>query len=326
MVNEEKSRAMGMEIVDMHCDTMLLCWRDKSWRLRDNQGHLSLNGMKRGGGLCQFFAVWISRRELETMNAYDLFCQVADRYDEEMAANSDLILPAYCRDDILRNKEQGKLSGILAIEDGVCLEGRIERVQEFYDRGVRLITLLWNYENEIGFPCRDDREEHLKGLKPFGFEVVEEMNRLGMLIDLSHSSEGVFYDVAKTSKKPFVASHSCAKALCGHRRNLDDAQLKLLGEKGGVVGLNFEESFLNDDGSAFTFDRAVEHCVHIANKAGMDALALGSDFDGIENTGEMVDYSNYPLLIDRLSKVFTMDQIDKITHENALRVIGDVIG
>ena len=325
-MEKEKSWAQGMEIVDLHCDTMLNCWRDPAWKLRENQGHLSLSKMKQGGGLCQFFAVWISRREMETISPYDLFCQVADRYDEEMAANSDLILPAYTRADILRNKEEGKLSGVLAIEDGVCLEGRLERVQEFYDRGVRLITLLWNYENEIGFPCRDDQEEHMRGLKPFGFDVVEEMNRLGMLIDMSHSSEGVFYDVARVSKQPFLASHSCAKALCGHRRNLTDDQLKVLGEKGGVVGLNFEETFLNDDGSAFTFDRAVEHCVHIADKAGIEALALGSDFDGIEHTGEMVDYSNYPLLIDRLNKVFTMDQIDMIAHENALRLIGDVMG
>ncbi|MCI8610211.1 MAG: membrane dipeptidase [Firmicutes bacterium] len=321
-----KSDVQNMQIVDLHCDTVMLLWRDKNRKLRSNDGHLSLEKMIKGHGMCQFFAAYISRKEMEYMSPYDMFCQMADCYDAEMAANSDLILPAYTKEDILRNKAEGKLSGVLAIEDGVCLEGRIERVQEFYDRGVRLITLLWNFENEIGFPCRDDAQEHSRGLKPFGFQVVEEMNRLGMLVDLSHSSEGVFHDVARVSKAPFLASHSCARALAGHRRNLTDKQLAILGEKGGIVGLNFEETFLNHDGSAFTFDRAVEHCVHIVDKAGIEALALGSDFDGIDNTGEMVDYGNYPMLIDRLNKVFTMDQIDKITHENALRIIGDVMG
>lgn len=315
----------NMKVVDLHCDTLMGGWQNPDWKLRENEGHIDLMKLKDGGSLCQIFAVWISRKAMETVNPYDYYRGLVDVYHREIDANPDLILKARSWQDIMDNKAAGKMSSMLSIEDGVCFEGKIERVEEAYKEDVRMVGLLWNYENEIGYPCRDDREDHLRGLKPFGFEVIEEMNRLGMIIDLSHSSEGVFYDVAKHSRQPFIASHSCARALCGHRRNLDDAQLKMLGEKGGVVGLNFYNCFLNDDDSQFTFDRAVEHCRHIADKAGIEALALGSDFDGIGETGEMVDYRNMPVLLDRLNKEFTMDQIDMIAGGNALRVMKEVL-
>lgn len=314
-----------MRIVDLHCDTLLGAWQNPGWKLRESDGHINLPKLKEGEALCQTFAVYIDRKAMETTNPYDFYRAQVEVYHREMDANKDLILKARSWQEIMDNKAAGKISGLLSIEDGVCFEGRIERVEEAYRDDVRMVGLLWNYENEIGYPCRDDREEHLRGLKPFGFEVVEELNRLGMIIDLSHSSEGVFYDVAKHSKQPFIASHSCARSLCNHRRNLDDAQLKVIGDKGGVVGLNFYYAFLNDDETLFTFDRAVEHCKHIADKAGMEALALGSDFDGIDDTGEMVDYCNMPVLLDRLNKYFTWDQIDMIAGGNALRVMKDVI-
>lgn len=314
-----------MRIVDLHCDTLMGGWQNPAWKLRENEGHIDLMKLKDGQSLCQLFAVWISRSAMETTNPYDYYRALVDVYHREMDANTDLILKARSWQEIMDNKAAGKMSGMLSIEDGVCFEGKIERVAEAYRDDVRMVGLLWNYENEIGYPCRDDREEHLRGLKPFGFEVIEEMNRLGMIIDLSHSSEGVFYDVAKHSRQPFIASHSCARALCNHRRNLDDAQLKMLGEKGGVVGLNFYNCFLNEDDSPFTFDRAAEHCKHIADKAGIEALALGSDFDGIDETGEMVDFRNMPVLLDRLNKYFTMDQIDMIAGGNILRLMKDVL-
>jgi len=316
---------MSMRIVDLHCDTMIECWRDPARKLRDNQGHLSLMKMQKGEALCQFFAAYISRNELKTMEPNAIFQGIYGEYVEEMAENKDLILPAYTYQDIMDNAAAGKMSGILAIEDGIALEGKMENLIDAYEKGVRLITLLWNFENELGFPCKDDPEEHMKGLKPFGLEVVEKMNELGMIIDTSHMSEGGFWDIVKHSKTPFVASHSSARAICNHRRNLTDEQLKAIGEKGGVAGVNFEETFLNSEGRPLMYDDVVKHCVHMADKAGVEALALGSDFDGIEATGEMGDYSNYPVLIDRLNKHFTMDQIDMITHKNALRVIKDVL-
>jgi membrane dipeptidase len=189
-----------------------------------------------------------------------------------------------------------------------------------------MIGLTWNYENCIGYPCKDDPKEHMLGLKPFGIEAVQRMNELGIMIDTSHLSEGGFWDVVKHSSKPFMASHSCARALRDHRRNLTDEQLRALAEKGGICGVNFYSAFLHTDGDLTKIDDIVRHMVYIANKAGIETVAMGSDFDGIDNPQELKNYAGMPLLVDALGKHFSADQIDKICSGNALRIMKDCIG
>ena len=274
----------------------------------------------------QFFAMYLSRNEMKTMDPYDILKGIYGYYKEQMEKYSDIIRPVYSAADVVSNRDKGILSAFLTVEDGVFIDGKIERVQEVYEMGVRLITPLWNFENSVGFPCRDDHEEHMKGLKPFGFEVVEKMNELGMIIDVSHMSEGGFYDVAKHSKAPFVASHSCARALCNHRRNLTDDQLKTIGEKGGVAGVNFECSFLKEGSDRATFEQIIQHLVYMKDKAGIEAIGFGSDFDGIDDNGELVNFGGFTPLLERMEKTFTDDEIDKICSGNALRVMKDVLG
>lgn len=312
-----------MKIIDTHCDTLLNCFRDSSWNLESNSGHISLEKMRQGNALAQFFAIYISRNELQTMDAYDIFKGVYDTYKRELSKNTNIILPAYCVEDVMTNMKIGKMSSILAIEDGVVIADKIDRVDEIFEKGVRLLTLTWNFENSIGFPCSDDKSTHMLGLKPFGVEVVEKMNELGMLVDVSHLSEGGFYDVVRYSKKPFVASHSCARSLCNHRRNLTDNQLKTLGQRGGMVGVNFCSEFLRENSKFATVDDIVDHVVYMANKAGIESVGLGSDFDGIDNEVEIKDYSGYPILIDALSKYFVGSDIDKICSKNILRVMSE---
>ncbi|MEE0741886.1 MAG: dipeptidase [Emergencia sp.] len=315
-----------MRIIDMHCDTLIEGWRHPERSFYDGETSINLKLLKENGSLAQFFAMYLSRQEMETMDAYDILKGIYGYYRQMMSAHKELIGPAYSAADILENERQGRLSAFLTVEDGVFLDGKMERLEEVYNMGVRLITLMWNFENSVGFPCSDDPEAHRKGLKPFGIEVVEKMNALGMIIDVSHMSEGGFYDVAKYSKKPFVASHSCARSLCNHRRNLTDDQLKTLGNAGGFVGVNFECSFLKEGSDRATFDQIAEHLVYMKNKAGIEAIGFGSDFDGIDDNGELVDYSGFSKLLSVLEKKFTYDELDKICHDNALRVIGDVIG
>jgi membrane dipeptidase len=243
-----------------------------------------------------------------------------------MEENKEVIRPVYSVSDIEKNRQEGMLSAFLTVEDGVFLDGKMERLEEAYEKGVRLLTLMWNFENSLGFPCKDDAQEHQKGLKPFGIQVVERMNQLGMIVDVSHMSEGGFYDVAKYSKKPFVASHSCARALCNHRRNLTDDQLKTLGNAGGVVGVNFERSFLKEGSNRATFDQIISHLLYMKDKAGIEALGFGSDFDGIEDNGELVNYSGFTPLLEQMEKHFTDDEIDLICNGNVLRLMKDVIG
>ena len=315
-----------MRIIDMHCDTLIEGWRKPERSFYDGDTSINLKLLKENGSLLQFFAMYLSRNEMKTMDSYDILKGIYGYYQTQMEKYSDIIKPVYSAQDVLENEKKGLLSSLLTVEDGVFIDGKIERVQEVYDMGVRLITLMWNFENSVGFPCSDDPEAHLKGLKPFGIEVVEKMNELGMIIDVSHMSEGGFYDVAKHSKKPFVASHSCARALCNHRRNLTDDQLRTIGNAGGIAGVNFECSFLKEGSNRATYDQIIEHLLYMKDKAGIDAVGFGSDFDGIEDNGELVNYSGFKTLLERMEGKFTYDEIDKICRGNALRVIKDVIG
>ena len=315
-----------MRIIDMHCDTLLAGWRKPERSFYDGDTSINLKLLKENGSLLQFFAMYIPRNEMKTMDSYDILKGIYGYYQTQMEKYSDIIKPVYSAQDVLENEKKGLLSSLLTVEDGVFIDGKIERVQEVYDMGVRLITLMWNFENSIGFPCSDDPEAHLKGLKPFGIEVLEKMNELGIIIDVSHMSEGGFYDVAKCSKKPFVASHSCARALCNHRRNLTDDQLRTIGNAGGIVGVNFECSFLKEGSNGATYDQIIEHLLYMRDKAGIDAVGFGSDFDGIDDNGELVNYGGFITLLERMEGKFTYDEIDKICRENALRVIKDVIG
>lgn len=310
-----------MKIIDTHCDTLLRCFLDINWKLADNQGHISIEKMQQGGALAQFFAIYIDRDEFPDMDHYDKFSEMHKIYEREIALNSEHIAPAFCEKDIIQNAASGKISSILAIEDGVVINDSMDRLGEVFQKGVRLITLTWNYENAIGYPCSDNRKEHMRGLKPFGIEVVEKMNDLGIIIDVSHLSEGGFYDVAKYSKKPFIASHSCARKLCDHRRNLTDNQLRTLGEKGGFVGVNFCSAFLREGSTHATIDDIVRHILYMADKAGIESVGMGSDFDGIENGLEMIDYAGYPLLVKALEKHFTQSEIEKICSGNIMRII-----
>lgn len=319
-----------MGIIDMHCDTLLECYLKKTG-LRSGKGHLSLEKMKEAGMTGQCFAIFLTTGESAvqdgvTIGPYELFQEMYELYRRELEANREMILPAYTADDVARNEKEGKLSAILTLEDCVLLDGKIERVDELADQGVRMATLIWNYENSLGYPNSIDPQLHAKGLKPFGIEAVEKMNERGIIVDISHLSEGGFYDVAKYSKKPFAASHSCARALCDHSRNLTDDQLRVIGETGGVAGVNFYSRFLTEGSDFTTIDRIVEHAVYMANKAGVEAVAMGSDFDGIDCELEMSDGTGYPRLLEALEKHFSDDDVEKIASGNFLRVFRECSG
>ena len=315
-----------MNIIDLHCDTILSCFMGKK-NLRTYEGHINLEKLKAGGSLAQCFALFIpptdfAEKQLgHPVDAWDLYKQLLGCYRDVIADVSDEVKPAYSSGQILENCRNGYSSAILTIEDAVELDGKIERVDEVYEDGVRMIALTWNFENSVGYPNSRDPEEHLKrGLKPFGFEAIARMNELGIVVDVSHLSEAGFYDVAKNSKKPFAASHSCARALKDHPRNLTDDQLRVIGDTGSVVGVNFYDQFLNDRNGRTTVDDVVRHILYIRDHAGIDSVALGSDFDGIESTLEFRDFSGFPDILAALEKHLSGDEIDKISHKNALRL------
>ena len=319
-----------MKIVDMHCDTLLVL-RMTGRDIDSIDGHISLAKLRRGGALLQCFAVFTptgpeARIYRLAESPWEFFLNSAQLFERQLERCAAELAPMKSMAELRRNMAEGKISAMLSLEDAACLEGDITRVQQLYDRGVRLVTLTWNYENSLAWPHSPEPELHARGLKEFGFEAISEMNRLGILVDVSHLSAGGFYDVARTASKPFVASHSCARALCEHSRNLDDRQLRTLADCGGVCGVNFYSAFLRP-GSEFSHNEEIlRHMEYIANKAGIESVALGSDFDGISCGLELGDYSGMAHLAELIHDRFGGDDGDRILSGNALRVFEEVIG
>ncbi len=330
-----------MNILDMHCDTISLMLENrragKKHSLRENTGHVDLVRMKKSGYILQNFALFVDNGKCQ--NPWDEVLELYDCYMDEMLKNGDLISPVLCFDDIEKNISQDKMSSLLTVEEGAVCMGEIEKLNKLYDMGVRMMTLTWNYPNEIGFPNTDYSgkstvdpytSDTINGLTEKGREMVEQMDKLGMIVDVSHLSDAGFYDVLECSKKPFVASHSNARSICRHVRNLTDDMLKKLGERGGVAGLNFYPVFLTDvpdcTPNPGTLDAVVMHAKHIVKCAGIEALSLGSDFDGMDGHAHLTGAESMHLLYDALGKAgFTQDQIDKVFYKNALRVYKDVL-
>ncbi len=316
----------NLQIIDLHCDTVMACYF-KNEPLKNFDGHINIGKLQQGGCMAQALALFIATdghtaRDGVTM-PWDLYKKMLACWNENVDANADVMRRACSVEDIQKNADEGFLSALLTVEDGIGVDGRMERIDEMYADGVRMLALTWNFENCFGYPNSPDPALHQKGLKPFGLDAVARMNELGMIVDVSHLSEGGFWDVVKTTKKPFVASHSCARALRDHQRNLTDEQLKALADRGGCVGINFCSDFLSEDRRNTYAKDIVKHMVHFRDVAGIDILAWGSDFDGIESVLDFKDYTGMPHLLDLLSAEFTDDEIDKINHGNFLRVFAD---
>jgi len=322
--------------IDLHCDSLLRIYNkyDQDNLLENNKLSVDFKGLKAGGALAQFFAIFMpDQSTLEELNLAqiddDLYIEdLLNILKNEVKKNNKMIEMAYNYRDLLNNKNENKISAFLTIEDGRSVNGDLEKIKKYYELGVRLITLSWNYENCFGWPNSDNQEIMKKGLKQFGVEAVKYMNQIGMIIDVSHLSDGGFYDVAEHSEKPFVASHSNVRSLAAHPRNLKDDMITKIAEKGGVIGLNFAPQLLNKNSAdkRSRLKEMIEHLNYIKNIGGESVLALGSDFDGIQGDLEITKSSEMPLLFKALKKDgWSDDLIDKFRSENVLRVIKEVL-
>jgi membrane dipeptidase len=290
--------------------------------LRKNRFHIDIEKLRKGNSMAQFFALYVDLQEAE--NPFETCLDMADKFYIELEKNKNNIGIAANYNQLIENHNQGRISAFLTIEEGGVLKGKISNLRNLHRLGVRLITLTWNFINEIGYPNFEEKYRE-KGLTSFGKEVVDEMNNLGMLIDVSHLSDEGFYDVARFSSSPFIASHSNARSMTNHSRNLTDDMIKLLANKGGVMGLNFADEFLSDSPNC-SIEDMIRHIKHIINVGGIDVIALGSDFDGMTPSLEIEDFSDVVKLIQALEKNgFKQSEIEKICYKNALRIIREVI-
>ncbi len=308
-------------LVDLHADTLLdLAAGRRSLDGSTAGGHIDLPRLRRGGVDVQVFAAFVHPREAavgrqrvrELIAAFD---RAMDRHAGQIAAVRTVA-------EIEAAQRAGKIAAVLAVENGGDAIGAdVDQVDQLYRAGVRMMGLTWNPANLLADGASESRH---RGLTALGRQVVDRMQRLGMVIDVSHLSIESLWEVLAVSRGPVVATHSDAAAVHQHRRNLSDAQLRALAGRGGVVGVNFFPPFLG----AATLDRVVAHIDHMVRVMGVDHVALGSDFDGITAVpAGLEDVSRLPALTAALlARGYRPEDVHKILGGNALRVFRQVWG
>lgn len=325
-----------MGYIDMHCDTLSVALAQRKDTIYELCGAmLDVKRLKVAGNRAQFFAMflpqeispsWFGLEEL--LDGNTLMERMYEVYCNTMAEHTGEIAPVTSLKDYRTNVGKGKISAFLTIENGYLIDNQLENVKRFFDMGVRLITLTWNHENCLGMCHSANPTLMQQGLTPFGKEVISYMNELGMLVDVSHLSDGGFYDVADCSRKPFVASHSNCRSICSATRNLTDDMIRVLAGKGGVAGLNFAPDFVNPDvhDTNTTVEGLCAHVDYLFQVGGEDCVAIGSDFDGVEGSFEIDECSKMPLLFDALQKRgYSGRLMDKFMFQNVERVLADVL-
>ena len=322
-------------------------------------GHTDIPRLQQGGVDVQVFAVWSDDKRWNK-NAFKHANDQIDALEAMIDANADKIALVKRVEDISKLQKQGKIAAVIGIEGGNMIESSLENLESLYNRGARYLTLTWNYNTSWATAASVEDSKPIneqRGLSEQGTKIIQKMNELGMMVDLSHGSKKLFYDVLKVSKKPILVSHSNAATLTPHSRNLDDAQLEALKNNRGVVGVNFYSGFLDSNfeqrikdlykdqfGEPETkksvskqYDELpqelkykanaplsilLDHIDYLVSKVGIDHVAIGSDFDGIEAPPQdLEDVSKFPVLTKSLlERGYKKKDIAKIMGQNFLRI------
>ena len=315
--------------LDTHCDTPMFFPRGVDFGSRDKQLLVDLHKMTEGHQDATIMVCYLpqpkpgedfsSRVDFDVDGPTAYADLIFDKIEALVAHNSQYLSIARTPNDLWMNKHQGKKSIMLGIENGLALDGKIENLQHFAQRGIVYMTLCLNGDNDICDSARGSQTHN--GVSDFGRQVISEMNRLGIMVDLSHAAEKSFYDALELSKLPIVCSHSSCRALCDHPRNLTDDQMRALAAKGGVMQVTLYPGFLVKDGEA-TIEDAMRHLQHAIDVMGIDYVGLGTDFDGdggicgLANSSELTHFTR-----QLMARGFSQEDIQKIWGGNFLRVM-----
>ena len=314
--------------VDTHTDTPLWFTRGAfsvGWR-KSNQ--VSIQKMEEGKLDAQFLAAFLAQKERDeasSQKAVEHCTTLIESIYKDVEKYKDYCGIALTEEDARRLKAEGKKAFFIGIENGYGIGKDIKNVKKYKDMGVQYMTLCHSYDNDI---CSSSThtEDATKGLTAFGRKVVKEMNKLGMMIDISHASESTFWDVIKYSKDPIFASHSSVKTLCNSDRNLTDDQLRALAKNGGVIQICIYGGYLNNDAKAASVDDVVRHIDHAVKVAGIDHVGIGSDFDGGGGVlGCKGDNDMINITVKLIEKGYSEEDIRKIWGGNFFRVMNEVI-
>ena len=312
-------------IIDSHTDTPMIFPGEFNIGMKEG-GKVNLPFMEEGLIDATFMVAYIPqgpRDDISSQKATDLAINRLLEIRRQHMLNRTRMCIAHSPQEVHVLKAAGKKSILLGVENGYAIGKDIANVARFKELGVAYITLCHNGDNDLCDSARGNGEWN--GLSPFGKEVIHEMNRLGIMVDVSHAAESTFYDALETSRYPIIASHSSARALCDHPRNLTDDQLKALAERQGVVQLCLYKGFINKDSEKASLSDAIRHINHIVNLIGINHVGIGSDFDG---DGELIGCRATNELINitvrLLEEGYTENEIAKIWGGNLLRVMNKV--
>jgi len=314
--------------VDTHTDTPLWFTRGAyslGWR---KNIQVSIQKMEEGYLDSQFLAAFIAQKErdeVSSQKAVEKCTKMIERIYQDAEKYKDYCGIVLTEEDARRLKAEGKKAFFIGIENGYAIGKDIKNVKKYKDMGVQYMTLSHSYDNDI---CNSSSNtaDASKGLTAFGRKVVKEMNKVGMMIDVSHVSEGTFWDVLKLSKDPVFASHSSVRALCDHDRNLTDEQLRALAKNGGVVQICIYGGYLTKDEKSASVDDVVRHIDHAVKVAGIDHVGIGSDFDGGGGVlGCNGDNDLINITVKLIEKGYSEEDIRKIWGGNFFRVMNQVI-
>ncbi len=298
-------------VIDLHCDVLT-----KSLLIFRKRLTVTPESLKKGNVGAQVFALFVHPKIRKTKNL--VFREIAI-FQRIMERNQETLKYIIKTQDIERVYKEGKTAAILAVEGGNIIEN-LDDLRFFANMGILYLTITWNYHNRWADAAFPKIPEH-NGLSNEGKKLIMEMERYRILPDVSHCSEKTFYDIIDNTNMPVIASHSNAHKLFNHFRNLKDRQIKEIGKKGGIIGVNFYCGFLNGRKKC-TIDDVVEHIKYIADMGGIEIVGIGSDFDGITAVPEGLESpEKYPLLAEKLLKNgFSEGDVSEIFYKNALRV------
>ena len=331
LVGEARSFADARELhrrvltLDTHCDTPMKFDQQIRFDSRDPRILVDLHKMTEGHLDATIMVAYLRQLERDSASLDAAFAKanrLLDEIEAMVSQSADSVAIAYTPDDLYRLKREGKHALMLGIENGYALGLDAKRVEHFRQRGVVYMTLCHNGDNDLCDSARGNAEH--AGLSALGRAVIGEMNRVGMMVDLSHAAESSFYQAIETSRTPIVCSHSSARALCNHPRNLTDDQLRALAASGGVAQVCLYDGFLRKEGGA-TIDDAVRHICHMVSVAGIDHVGIGTDFDGDGGIIGCADASELINLTRCLrAEGFSEQDIEKLWGGNFLRVMHEV--
>lgn len=290
-----------MLLSDCHADTLFAIGVEKK-----QNTDITIEGMKKGGVTLQVLALWSGPKG----NAGDVDAIIS----AELEALATLKEQGFRQLYSPAEAQEGVPGFMLSVEGGEVFQDGLHTVSHWYERGVRMAGITWNNENSLGHPAALGKGP---GLTSYGLEVVKEMQRLGIAVDVSHLNEEGFFDIFSKTHKPPLASHSCCTALCSQFRNLTDEQIRLMIQNGGFIGVNFYPIFLSAEGVA-TLDTLIDHIDHICQLGGAEHVGFGSDFDGIEIHPEGLHRpEDFPGLFSRLkARGYTSEAIANIAGNN----------